>query len=175
MRVLLSLLFGLLAAAPVASATDCQPDPEPAERALNALRAQAQTCGERLWPAVPALRWHATLGASAQRFAAELAAHDRLTHVSASGATLRMRLHQAGYAMRTSGENLSAGPATLQEVLDQWLDSPAHCENLMLADFQEFGLACVSGPGRLERYWVLQLGAPLAPRPVVPRSLNAGE
>jgi len=157
MRVLPSLLLAL---APAVGAADCQPDPQAATRALNAVRALAQSCG----PAVPPLRWHALLNASAQRYAQELAARDKLDHVSASGATLRTRLREAGYVMRVSGENLAGGPETLDEALAQWLASPAHCENLMGADFEEFALACVSGPGKLQRYWVLQLAAPAGKR-----------
>ena len=60
--------------------------------------------------------------------------------------------------MRLAGENLAAGPDSLDEALAQWLASPAHCDNLMAAEFEDMGLACVSGPGRYERYWVLHLG-----------------
>jgi uncharacterized protein YkwD len=154
------LPFLLLALAPTVGAADCQPDPQAATRALNAVRAQAQSCGA----VAPPLRWHPLLDASAQRYARELAARDRLDHVSASGATLRTRLREAGYLTRVSGENLAGGPETLDETLAQWLASPAHCENLMGADFEEFGLACVAGPGKLQRYWVLQLAAPAGKR-----------
>lgn len=154
-----------LAALPLAAwclpaAADCQPERAAAVAALNALRERPQQCGERLWPAVPALRWQAALADSARRYALELSARDRLDHVGAGGATLRTRLREAGYVMRVAGENLAGGPEVLDEALAQWLASPAHCENLMVADFQEFGLACVAGPGRLQRYWVLQLAAP---------------
>lgn len=153
MRVLPFLLLSL---APALGVADCQPDVESATRALNAVRARGQSCG----PAAPPLRWQPLLDASAQRYAQELAARDRLDHVSTSGATLRTRLREAGYVMRVSGENLAGGPETLDEALAQWLASPAHCENLMGADFEEFGLACLSGPGKLQRYWVLQLATP---------------
>ena len=84
--------------------------------------------------------------------------------LAATGSSLRTRLRAAGYAMKLSGENLAGGPETLDEALAQWLDSPAHCENLMLAEFQEFGLACVPGPGRFQRYWVLHLATPVVAR-----------
>lgn len=102
------------------------------------------------------------LMASARRYAQELAARDRIDHLGAAGSSLRARLREGGYAMRTAGENLAGGPETLDEAMAQWLASPAHCENLMLAEFQEFGLACVSGPGRYKHYWVLHLAAPVA-------------
>lgn len=166
MRVWPFLLLSLTVAVPQARALDdCQVDAEQAQRALNALRARGQACGNRRWSAALPLRWHATLGESARRYAVELASLDRLDHVSASGATLRTRLHEAGYRMRASGENLSGGPETLEQALAQWLASPAHCDNLMAADFEEFGLACAVGPGRLQRYWVLQLAAPVKSNP----------
>jgi uncharacterized protein YkwD len=68
--------------------------------------------------------------------------------------------------MRVSGENLAGGPQTLDEALAQWLASPTHCENLMAAEFEDFGLACVASRGRLQRYWVLQMAAPAGKRSV---------
>lgn len=153
----------LLTATAALAQTDCQPADEAARAALAALRAQPQRCGERLWPAVPALRESPVLAQTARRFAQELAARDRIEHVGAAGDSLRARLREAGYVMRLSAENLAGGPETLDEAMAQWLASPAHCENLMLAEVQEFGLACVTGPGRFQRYWVLHLAAPAAP------------
>jgi uncharacterized protein YkwD len=153
----------LLLATPLVLANpDCQPSSDAALAALNAARARAQQCGGRLWPAAGALRGHPLLADSAHRYAVELAARDRIDHIGPSGTSLRTRLREAGYLMRVSGENLAGGPETLDEALAQWLSSPSHCENLMLADFQEFGLACVSGPGRFRHYWVLHLAAPAA-------------
>ena len=160
MRVLLSLSLGLAGLAPAVAQPGCPPAGEVVLSALNALRAQPRACGERLWPAVAALRADAALAESARRYALVLAARDRVDHEGASGGSLRARLREVGYVMRVAGENLAGGPETLDEALAQWLASPAHCENLMLADFQDFGLACVNGPGRWQRYWVLQLAAP---------------
>lgn len=165
MRVWPFLLLTLAAAAPAVPAADCQPDAEAAVRALNALRARPQTCGDRAWPAVRPLRWQALLEQSSRRYAVELAARDRLDHIGANGATLRTRLHEAGYVMRVSGENLAGGPESLDEALAQWLASPPHCENLMAAEFEDVGLACVAGPGKLQRYWVLELAAPVRSSP----------
>jgi len=165
MRALLSLSLGLAGLMPAAAQQSCLPAGEAALAALNALRARPQPCGERHWPAAAALRANAALAESARRYALDLAARDRVDHQGAGGGSLRARLREAGYAMRVAGENLAGGPETLEEVLAQWLASPVHCENLMLADFQDFGLACVNGPGRFQRYWVLHLAAPAAQGP----------
>lgn len=130
--------------------------------ALQALRAQPRRCGDRLWPAAPPLAAEAHLAAAARRYAEELARRDRIDHVGEAGASLRRRLHEAGYVLRQAAENLAGGPESLDEALAQWLASPTHCENLMAAEFQEFGLACATGPGHLQRYWVLQLAEPAA-------------
>jgi uncharacterized protein YkwD len=164
MRALLSLLLGLTGLAPAAAQPGCQPADDAVLHRLNALRAQPQACGERLWPAVVALRTSPVLAETARRYAVELAARDRLDHVGSGGTTLRTRLREAGYPMRSAGENLAGGPETLEEAMANWLASPAHCENLMAADFQEFGLACVAGPGKLQRYWVLHLAVPVGKR-----------
>jgi len=166
MRLLSPLLLALAGSALAAPQGGCEGvDAEASVRAVNALRGQARQCGERTLPAAASLRWQATLAGSAQRYAQELARRDRLDHVGEAGASLRMRMREAGYLMRAAGENLAGGPETLDEALAQWLASPTHCENLMGAEFEEFGLACATGPGQLQRYWVLQLGAPVRSSP----------
>ncbi len=160
MRALLSLLLGFTVLAPASAQEGCQPKDAAVLAALNALRAQPQVCGERAWPAVSALRPNPVLAQSARRYAQELAVRDRIDHVGAAGTSLRTRLRESGYLMRSAGENLAGGPETLEEAMAQWLASPAHCENLMAAEFQEFGLACVPGSGKFQRYWVLHLAAP---------------
>lgn len=168
MRALLLLLFGLGSCLGARAVADCPTEPEAVSRALNALRAQAQAraCG-MAGQSAAMLRWNALLAASAHRHALELAAGDRIDH---AGTTLRARLKESGYAMRSAAENLAGGPETLDEALALWLASPVHCENLMAAEFREFGLACVAGPGRLQRYWVLQLAEPAGLRSSPDRS-----
>lgn len=163
MRALLPLLLGLTGLAHAVAQDSCQPAGDAVLARLNTLRAQPQACGERLWPAAAPLRASPVLAESARRYAQELAARDRIDHVGAAGTSLRTRLRESGYLMRSAGENLAGGPETLDEAMAQWLASPAHCENLMAADFQEFGLACVAGPGKLQRYWVLHLALPASP------------
>lgn len=163
MRACLALLF--FATAGAGAQTACQPSEAEGIAALNRVRAEVQRCGGQPWPAAPALRANAVLAASAARHAQEMARHGRVAHEEPAGLALRARLRAAGYVHRLAGENLAGGQMTLDEVLAQWLDSPAHCRNLMGAGFEEFGLGCADGPGELRRYWVLQLAAPLRSSP----------
>lgn len=158
---LLLLSFGLLGEFAVAEpAPACQVSAQEALATANAWRQAARTCGSQAFEAAPALRWNEALQASAARFAAELAERGELSHQGLSSPTLRERVRASGYLLRAVGENLAAGPLGLDEVFALWMGSPDHCVNLMRADFEDVGVACVSGGGRYERFWVMHLGAP---------------
>ncbi|MEO3690863.1 CAP domain-containing protein [Roseateles paludis] len=157
---LVSLCAGSLLLTP---AWACHPAPEVTQAALNGLRKQAQRCGDHAVAAVGALQFNPLLEASALRYAQELSSRDRIDHVGAASSSLRARLRESGYAMRVAGENLAGGPETLDEALAGWIASPVHCENLMWPAFTEFGLACVRGAGKYQRYWVLHLAQPTHP------------
>jgi uncharacterized protein YkwD len=156
-RLLPSLLAGCLLSQAAAA---CQPDAEMALAALNRLRQEARRCGSQDFAAAGPLRWSPLLLDSAQHYAKDLAQRDRIDHVGEAARSLRLRLADAGYAMKSAGENLAGGPETLDEVITTWLASPGHCENLMWPSFSEAGLSCVTGPGQLQRYWVLHLAEP---------------
>lgn len=138
----------------------CRVTAEEALAAANAWRQAARLCGSQAFEAAPALRWSAALQASAEHFAAELAERGELSHQGRSSPTLRERVRASGYLLRAVGENLAAGPLGLDEVFALWTGSPDHCINLMRADFEDVGVACISGGGRYERFWVMHLGAP---------------
>ena len=60
------------------------------------------------------------------------------------------------------GENIAYGPKSAEEVVQGWLSSPGHCENIMDPRFAEMGIAYA--PGRASRrglYWVQVLADPL--------------
>lgn len=160
------LSFSLVAPAPVlAESCPQKADAQEVLRMVNAFRAQPRRCGSQWFEAAGPVRWNGQLQTSAQRFAVELSERDTVSHEGREDRSLRDRLNHSGYHMRLGGENLSAGLATLPEVLSQWSASPAHCDNLMDKRYEEVGLACVSGPGQYGYYWVLHLGVPLVMLP----------
>ncbi len=125
---------------------------------LNAIRAQARVCGQQPFAAASPLRWEASLEQAARGHAAELAQGEQLHHVAANGRSLRERVRGNGYLAYRVGENLAAGQESVEEVLQTWSSSAKHCENIMQPEFQDVALVCASGPGKYERYWVLNLG-----------------
>ncbi len=129
----------------------------------NAHRARGASCGAkgRFGPAGP-LGWNDALQAAALGHSQDMVARDFFSHTSSSGNTLPKRAETAGYAWRALGENIAAGPRTVEAVVDGWMASPGHCANIMNATFTEMGVACLPGGPRngYATYWTMDLGAP---------------
>ena len=89
----------------------------------------------------------------------DMAASNYFAHNSQDGRTPGDRIAAAGYSWATYGENIAAGYATVQAVLDGWFASDGHCANLMNGNFREIGVACVPGSGSttFSNYWTMEL------------------
>lgn len=133
------LCFVLLMVSTAAHAADTEP--ENLLALVNRARAEARTCGERQYDAVPSLTTNAALQAAAQGHAADLAARNELSHTGANGSKLSDRVKQQGYTYRRVGENVIRSPFGVQSAMKSWLKSPGHCANIMAPDFTEFGAA----------------------------------
>ena len=56
---------------------------------------------------------------------------------------------------RTLGENIAAGNATPEEVVDQWMHSPGHRANMLNKDFKELGVGyCRKEGTEYTHYWI---------------------
>lgn len=107
------------------------------------------------------MRWEPRLATSAQALAVSLARQGAVSHVDDAGRALAQRLQAAGYRPAAAAENVAAGQATFDDVLDAWLRSPAHCANLMNATLTDVGIACVRKDESPYRwFWVAQFGKP---------------
>lgn len=130
---------------------------------INQARAQARSCGGTLMPAAPALDWHPALASAAAGYSADMAGNDFISagHLGSDGSTPAARITRAGYAWRTIGENVAAGRPDAAGTVQQWLDSPPHCQNLMSRSFVHVGGACYANPrATYGHYWTLDLAAP---------------
>ncbi len=94
-----------------------------------------------------------------------MAEDDFFGHTGADGSLIGQRVSQAGYNWRLVAENIAAGEAEGGAVVQQWIDSPGHRRNLLMAGLRHAGLAHVRrdpDPGKItfRDYWVLVLAAP---------------
>lgn len=66
-------------------------------------------------------------------------------HSSPTGITPWYWFKSVGYRYRAAGENLAVGFIDSKEVVDAWVESPSHRANLLNSDFQEIGIAVLTG------------------------------
>ncbi|MDE2625913.1 MAG: CAP domain-containing protein [Burkholderiales bacterium] len=148
------------------------PTPDDALRLVNEARARGAMCHAAGGVTVAApLKWSASLAAVAAAQAQDMAASNRMGHRDRQDRGLAERLNAMGYRYSAAAENVAVGYPTVDAVVDAWIDSAAHCDNLMNTAVREIGLACVDGRGHgaapgdagaspaEDRYWTLVLGA----------------
>jgi uncharacterized protein YkwD len=135
-----------------------------ASRALqlvNEARARGARCGGRSFGPAPPIRLSSTLADVALGHAADMAKHDYFEHEDLAGRSPAQRVRAVGYRETLVGENIAYGPKSAEEVVQGWLDSPGHCENIMDPRFAEMGIAYAAGQAsRHGLYWVQLLAAP---------------
>lgn len=136
-------------------------------RLTNLQRAAGYTCtdtttGETaVKPPVPALTWNAQLASAARLHSSDMATKNYFSHTSADGTTFDQRISRTGYAWRAAGENIAAGYSTPAAVVEGWMKSFGHCENIMSGDFTELGIGyAYQASSDYDRYWTQDFAAP---------------
>jgi len=147
-------------------------------QAINAARAVARDCNDGLGVVGPSreLRWNNELYASAYEHSSDLAQSNTFSH-SGSGTKYDItgmnngerksqffeRIESNGYAnYYILGENIAGGQSDINEAMEDWLDSPAHCTNIMNDKFEEVGIAVVIDDNSdFGIYWTQNFGTKL--------------
>jgi uncharacterized protein YkwD len=102
-----------------------------------------------------------TLADVAFGHASDMADNNYFEHKDLRGNTPSDRVRATGYQETLVGENIAYGPKSVDEVVQGWLDSPGHCENIMDPRFAEMGLGyATSHDSKRALYWVQVLAAP---------------
>lgn len=115
---------------------------------INAYRAAGAVCGGTAYPAASAVSWNGQLQAAATVMASDIARTGSHSHIGSDGSTFGSRIAAAGYSYSYAGENIAWGYGSVQAVVDAWMASTAHCQNMMKPEFREIGASCVrSGAG----------------------------
>ncbi len=139
---------------------------------MNAQRARGATCGSQAFGPAPALEAHPALQGAARGHSVDMATNDYFDHTSRDGRTMVTRVRAAGYTGGAVGENIAAGRPTAEAVVDQWVQSPGHCSNLMSREFRFLGVGHAYRAGtRFGHYWTQNFGG-LAPAPLPGRGVG---
>jgi uncharacterized protein YkwD len=79
-------------------------------------------------------------------------------HVNPTGEWPADRLRRAGATFQGAGENIAQGYDTPQDVMDAWMASPGHRENIVRPEFGRLGVGVRLSPGG--PWWVQNFLAP---------------
>jgi uncharacterized protein YkwD len=91
--------------------------------------------------------------------AKDMAEHETLDHTGSDKSTVSERAKRKGYPYILVGENIAEGQKTVDEVMETWMESPSHRENIM-ADFTEMGAARAKDRIGVY-YWCVTFGTPI--------------
>jgi uncharacterized protein YkwD len=113
------------------------------------------------------------LTAAASAHSQDMAIHDLFSHTGSNGSTMVSRVVATGYSYSQLAENIAAGHATAEAVVDGWMKSPGHRANILNCSLHELGVGYyaqlddqsnvrldngqISGPYRY--YWTQDFGA----------------
>jgi uncharacterized protein YkwD len=122
--------------------------------AINQVRSKARKCGQRFYPAAPALSLSKNLNQAAYQHSRDMYENQFLEHTSSNGDTLVERMQNVNYAWRAVAENIAHNQKSISQVIEDWLTSPGHCGNIMSSDYTQTGVAQVN------KYWTQVYAAP---------------
>ena len=108
---------------------------------VNEIRAEGCTCGDRVMPPAPPLKWNGKLAQAALGHAKDMDKNNFIGHKGSDGSKISDRVSRAKYAWRAVGENVSWNAPTVAGAVQGWKDSPGHCQNMMNKSFKEIGAA----------------------------------
>ncbi|NOY68862.1 MAG: CAP domain-containing protein [Deltaproteobacteria bacterium] len=129
--------------------------------AVNRARQGIHRCGNRLFSPPGPVIWSDRLSQAALRHARDMAKNDFFDHLGSDGSDVGVRANAAGFSWRIVSENISAGFESPEAVVEDWLQSPPHCANLMNPTITAIGAACARNRKSFYgTYWVLIMALP---------------
>ncbi|MCY1139725.1 CAP domain-containing protein [Actinoplanes sp. Pm04-4] len=96
---------------------------------------------------------------AANEHAADMARRDYFAHKSPNGEGAGDRVEEAGYRWKRYGENIARGADSAYEVVNGWMNSPSHRENILDCRLHEMGVGLAISRDRTP-YWVQDFATP---------------
>jgi uncharacterized protein YkwD len=108
---------------------------------------------ERSQVGAPALTLNAQLMAAAQAHTNLMAQRNQMSHQLPGEPAFGDRFLQAGYRWSAAAENVAAGQQTPEAVMQSWMTSPGHRQNLLNPAYRELGV------GYANHFWTQAFGS----------------
>jgi hypothetical protein len=91
------------------------------------------------------LQLDSELSQAASGKASDMFANNYWAHISPSGTTPWVFFKNSGYEYLYAGENLARGFSSASEVVNAWMASPSHRDNMLSANYNDVGFAIATG------------------------------
>jgi uncharacterized protein YkwD len=121
---------------------------------VNKARQAGQYCGTKWYAPAAKLKWDTKLEAAAKEHSMDMYENNFFSHKGSNGLNVDDRLYTQHYFWAACGENVAYGALYEDDVINEWMKSPGHCENIMNPAYTEMGV-WVSG-----MYWTQVLAKP---------------
>jgi uncharacterized protein YkwD len=110
----------------------------------------------------PPLPADSRLDEAAQRHADDMLARSYFAHRDPGGKTVRERAREAGFDWSAIGENIAEGQQSVKEVVESWMRSAGHRENILDRRYTRTGVGLALGrdpkTGEYRILWVQTFG-----------------
>ena len=130
-----------------------------------ALRVIALVNKERAKKGCRPLKMDPALNAAAQEHSLDMARYHSVSHTGTDGSRPGDRMTRAGYGWSKAAENVAAGYASPESVVNGWMKSPGHRANILDCSFRDAGvgydyLVIEADSGDYAYYWTMVFASP---------------
>lgn len=128
---------------------------------VNQKRAAGAVCGGVTKAKVAALTLDTKLRCAARKHSKDMGVKNFFSHTGSNGSAFSQRITSASYVWTGAGENIAAGQTTPTAVVDSWMKSTGHCNNIMNGTFKHLGVGYYySSTATYKHYWTQDFAKP---------------
>lgn len=126
---------------------------------VNQRRAAGAKCGGVTKSPVPLVTRDDRLRCAARKHSKDMSTKNFFSHTGSNGSTFTKRITSAGYVWKAAGENIAAGYSTPAAVVNGWMASTGHCNNIMNGNFKHLGVGySYNAAATYDHYWTQDFG-----------------
>lgn len=118
---------------------------------------------ERAKVGLGALTSQSQLTQAAQVQASDMGCNFFMSHTGSDGSSPDVRIARAGYVYSWWGENVASGFSTPADVMNAWMNSQSHRDNILNSNFTQIGIGYMYNSADTTgyyHYWCMDLGRP---------------
>lgn len=110
---------------------------------LQALRVLDLTNAQRSLAGLEPLTFSGLLSEAAVAHCQDMENNGFFSHTGSDGSDAGIRITRTGYQWSAYGENIAQGFTTPEDVVNAWMNSPHHRENILNSQFTQLGVGVV--------------------------------